>query len=91
MSYIPVSAWNEGFRGNISSLGAPTQNDSSRTRLRRYNGPVPSQAQNKSRFEHAHPRHHVYALETTGVLIIAATLLAITLARYWYAIHGSLR
>jgi hypothetical protein len=36
-------------------------------------------------------RHHLYALESTGLLIIAATLLTITLARYWYAIHWSLR
>ncbi len=40
---------------------------------------------------HGRNRHHVYALETTGLLIVAATLLAITLARYWYAIHWSLR
>lgn len=37
------------------------------------------------------PRHHVYAMETTGLLIIAATLLAITLVRYWHAIQWSLR
>jgi hypothetical protein len=36
-------------------------------------------------------RHHVYAMETTGLLIIAATLLAITLVRYWHAIQWSLR
>jgi hypothetical protein len=36
-------------------------------------------------------RQHVYAMETTGVLIIAATLLAITLVRYWHAIQWSLR
>ena len=36
-------------------------------------------------------RHHLYAMETTGVLIIAATLLAITLIRYWTAMHWSLR
>jgi len=43
---------------------------------------------------HADPgshRHHVYAMETTGLLIIAATLLAITLVRYWHAIQWSLR
>jgi len=38
-----------------------------------------------------HPRHHVYAMETTGLLIIAATLLAITLVRFWQAMHWSLR
>ena len=50
-----------------------------------------SPMQEKSSSAHDHHRHHVYALETTGVLIIAATLLAITLVRYWYAIHWSLR
>jgi hypothetical protein len=30
-------------------------------------------------------------METTGLLIIAATLLAITLVRYWHAIQWSLR
>ena len=38
-----------------------------------------------------HHRQHVYALESTGVLIIALTLLTITLVRYWYAMHWSLR
>jgi len=33
----------------------------------------------------------VYALETTGLLIIAATLLGITLVRFWNAIHWNLR
>ena len=37
-----------------------------------------------------HAKRHVYALETTGLLIIAAILLAITLVRYWYAIHWNL-
>ena len=40
---------------------------------------------------HGRNRHHVYALETTGLLIVAATLLTITLVRYWYAIHWNLR
>jgi hypothetical protein len=53
----------------------------------RYNDLVTSPAQNKT----SHPRHHVYALETTGLLIMAATLLAITLVRYWNAMHWSLR
>jgi len=30
-------------------------------------------------------------METTGLLIIAAILLTITLVRYWYAIQWSLR
>lgn len=55
-----------------------------------YNVRVNSPLENKSRAEH-HSRHHVYALEATGLLIIAATLLTITLVRYWYALHWSLR
>ena len=51
---------------------------------------MPSPAQEKSQL--AHPaRHHVYALETTGLLIIAATLLGITLVRFWQAIQWSWR
>lgn len=50
---------------------------------------MPSPAQDKSQLRHA--SHHVYALETTGVLIIAATLLGITLVRFWQAIHWSWR
>ena len=56
----------------------------------RYNVRVISPIENKPPSE-PHARHHVYALETTGLLIIAATLLTITLARYWYALHWSLR
>jgi hypothetical protein len=33
----------------------------------------------------------VYASETAGLLLIAALLLALTLIRYWHAIHWSLR
>jgi hypothetical protein len=51
---------------------------------------VSSPLDNKTRPERP-PRHHVYALEATGLLIIAATLLTITLVRYWYALHWSLR
>jgi hypothetical protein len=50
---------------------------------------VPSPTQEKSQL--GHPRHHVYAMETTGLLIIAATLLGITLVRFWHAIHWSWR
>jgi hypothetical protein len=52
---------------------------------------VPSPTQNKSQLDHRHARQHVYALETTGLLIIAATLLGITLVRFWQAIHWSWR
>jgi hypothetical protein len=58
--------------------------------IRRYNVRVNSPLENKTRSEHT-SRHHVYALEATGLLIIAATLLTITLVRYWYALHWSLR
>ena len=40
---------------------------------------------------HKHHRHAVYASETTGLLLIAALLLALTLIRYWHTIHWSLR
>lgn len=33
----------------------------------------------------------MYASETTGLLLIAALLLALILVRYWHAIHWSLR
>lgn len=38
-----------------------------------------------------HDRHAIYATETTGLLLIAFVLLALTLARYWHTIHWSLR
>ena len=38
-----------------------------------------------------HNRHAIYAKETTGLLLIAFLLLALTLVRYWHAIHWSLR
>jgi hypothetical protein len=40
---------------------------------------------------HPHHRHALYASETTGLLLIAFMLLALTLVRYWHAIHWSLR
>jgi hypothetical protein len=52
---------------------------------------MPSPAQQKVQLDHRTAWHHVYALETTGVLIIAATLLGITLVRFWQAIHWSWR
>ena len=63
------------------------------------NSPVPAGRVRRYNVRRASPmdktqsrqRHHVYALETTGLLIIAATLLTITLARYWYAFHWNLR
>jgi hypothetical protein len=38
-----------------------------------------------------HHRHAVYASETTGLLLIAFTLLILTLVRYWHEIQWSLR
>jgi hypothetical protein len=38
-----------------------------------------------------HKRHAIYATETAGLLLIAFLLLALTLVRYWHAIHWSLR
>jgi hypothetical protein len=37
------------------------------------------------------PATHIYAMETTGLLVIAALILILTLARYWQFIHWSLR
>ncbi len=53
----------------------------------RYNMPMTSPMQDKAHPHAGHSRHHVYAMETTGLLIIAATLLAITLVRFWQAMH----
>jgi hypothetical protein len=36
-------------------------------------------------------RHAVYATETSGLLLIAFLLLALTLVRYWNVIHWSVR
>jgi hypothetical protein len=38
-----------------------------------------------------HHRHALYASETTGLLLIALTLLILTVVRYWREIHWSLR
>ena len=38
-----------------------------------------------------HDRRAVLASESTGLLLIAFLLLALTLIRYWHAIHWSLR
>ena len=37
------------------------------------------------------PKHHIYALETTGLLLIAVMLLIVTLIRYWHNINWSAR
>jgi hypothetical protein len=40
---------------------------------------------------HKQKRHVVYATETSGLLLIAFLLLALTVVRYWHAIHWSVR
>jgi hypothetical protein len=35
------------------------------------------------------PKHHIYALEATGLLLIAIMLLILTLIRYWQRINWS--
>jgi hypothetical protein len=41
--------------------------------------------------EHEKHPHHIYALETTGLLVIAVMLLVLTLVRYWQNINWSAR
>jgi len=48
-----------------------------------------AQRQNDSSGKHR--RHAIYAMETSGLLLIALLLLIITLIRYWHAIHWSVR
>jgi hypothetical protein len=35
--------------------------------------------------------HAIHSTEASGLLLIAAVLLALTIIRYWHAIHWSLR
>ena len=52
-------------------------------------GRLPSQsAGNDDKHQH---RHHAYAAEATGLLVIGILLLILTLARYWSYIHWSIR
>ena len=57
---------------------------------RRYNMRVP-QARRQDDHSHKHHRHAIYATETTGLLLIAFLLLALTIVRYWHAVHWSMR
>jgi hypothetical protein len=60
----------------------------------RYNVLVPSTerpGEQHDESDHKHQRHAIYATETAGLLLIAFLLLALTLVRYWHAIHWSLR
>jgi hypothetical protein len=38
-----------------------------------------------------HTRPHIYSLEAAGLLVIAALIMIITLARYWHHIPWSAR
>ena len=38
-----------------------------------------------------HRKHHIYALETTGLLIISILLLIVTLVRNWHNINWGAR
>lgn len=55
---------------------------------RRYNVGVSASPQKASSPKHHH-KHHAYALETTGLLVIAVLLLVLTLVRYWRYIAWS--
>ena len=57
---------------------------------RGYNRAVVPANPDKPRSEPVH-RHHVYAMETTGLLIIAVVLLVLILLRYWSSIHQMFR
>lgn len=81
-----MSAW-DGAKNLKSSLKSRFLYPEAGATIRR----MPSPAHTKSQLDHRTAWHHVYALETTGVLIIAATLLGITLVRFWQAIHWSWR
>lgn len=59
--------------------------------LGRYNVRVPASASDKPRRPDVRHRHHIYAMETTGLLIIAVLLLVLILIRYWSAILQSFR
>ena len=38
-----------------------------------------------------HPKPHIYTLEATGLLVVAALLLILTLARFWHHIPWNAR
>ena len=45
----------------------------------------------RQREKEPHPKRPIYALETTGLLIIALLVLVITIVRYWHHIVRSAR
>jgi hypothetical protein len=46
---------------------------------------------NVRRQNDSHEHRAIYATETTGLLLIALLLLALTLIRYWHTIYWSVR
>lgn len=73
-----------------SGLGTVAETRITTRNARRYNYGVAGTAPDKSP-EHVHHRHRVYAMETTGLLIIAVVLLVLTLIRYWSAVSELFR
>lgn len=65
-----------------------------RSTIRRYNVPMPAAAP-KPEPDRTKPERHpipeVYTLETTGLLVIAAVILILTLIRYWHHIPWNWR
>jgi hypothetical protein len=69
------------------------------TVFRRYNVPMPASGPKRQPDprppEHHAPAHHltpqIYTLEATGLLVIAALILILTLVRYWHHLAWSAR
>jgi hypothetical protein len=65
--------------------------------FKRYNVGMPASGPKRQPdpSEHSSPRHHhtpqIYTLEATGLLVIAALILVLTLVRYWHHIAWSAR
>lgn len=77
-------AYMQGFTADTQGLDLTRK-----TWPQRYNvGVISRTSQDEARKHH---RQAVYASETTGLLLIAFLLLALTLIRYWHWIHWSLR
>jgi hypothetical protein len=59
-----------------------------------YNAAVPDaipQPPPDRRSQERQPKHHIYKVETAGILIIGILILILTLARYWHHIAWSAR
>ena len=59
--------------------------------VRRYNIGMPTIGRPNHASSRKPQRRSIYATETTGLLLIAFLILAITLVRYWHTLHWSLR